>query len=415
LPTASPLVRPFAALRPAPARAAEVAAPPYDVLSSDEARARATGKRWSFLHVSKPEIDLAPGTDPHSPAVYAKGAENFARMREAGILVRDPAPAYYVYRLAVGDLVQTGVAVAASIAAYDVNRVRKHEHTRPDKEDDRVRHMEALNAQTGPVLAAYPASAVLDEMLAEAARGAPDTDVVADGGVRHSIWPVRDAGAIGRIGAAFDALPAIYIADGHHRSAAASRVAAARRAAGGGADASHESFLVVAFPHRELRILDYNRVVRDLGGMSLDALLAKLRAGFDVSASDAPVRPARHGELGLYAGGRWHRLVPRAGSPEPTDPVARLDASLLTDRILAPILGIGDLRTDKRIDFVGGGRGLAELEKRVDSGEMAAAFALYPTRLDDLMAVADAGRVMPPKSTWFEPKLADGLLAHVLD
>jgi uncharacterized protein (DUF1015 family) len=408
-----PLVRPFAALRPARAYAAEVAAPPYDVLSSDEARVRAAGKPWSFLHVSKPEIDLAPGADPYSPTVYAKGAENLARMREAGVLVRDPAPAYYVYRFTVGDLVQTGVAVAASIAAYDANRVRKHELTRPDKEDDRVRHMEALNAQTGPVLAAYPAAPQLDALLAEIARGEPETDVVADGGVRHSIWPVRDAGAIARIGALFDAMPAIYIADGHHRSAAASRVAANRRRPG--ADGSHEWFLVVAFPHHELRILDYNRVVRDLGGFTGDELLAKLRAKFEVTASDAPVRPARHGEFGLYAGGRWHRLALRPDLAAPADPVARLDVSLLTDHVLSPLLGIGDLRTDKRVDFVGGGRGLAELEKRVDSGEMAAAFSLFPTRLDDLMAVADAGAVMPPKSTWFEPKLADGLLVQVLD
>jgi len=407
------LVRPFAALRPAPARAAEVAAPPYDVLSSDEARARAAGRPWSFLHVSKPEIDLAPGADPYSPAVYAKGAENLARMRDAGVLVRDPAPAYYVYRFTVGDLVQTGVAVAASIAAYDANRVRKHELTRPDKEDDRVRHMEALNAQTGPVLAAYPAAPALDALLTGIARGEPETDVVADGGVRHSIWPVRDAAAIARIGALFDAMPAIYIADGHHRSAAASRVAANRRRPG--ADGSHEWFLVVAFPHHELRILDYNRVVRDLGGFTSDELLAKLRAKFEVTASDAPVRPARHGEFGLYAGGRWHRLALRPDLAAPSDPVARLDVSLLTNHVLSPLLGIGDLRTDKRVDFVGGGRGLAELEKRVDSGEMAAAFSLFPTRLDDLMAVADAGAVMPPKSTWFEPKLADGLLAYVLD
>jgi uncharacterized protein (DUF1015 family) len=408
-----PLVRPFAALRPALGRAAEVAAPPYDVLSSDEARVRAAGRPWSFLHVSKPEIDLPPGTDPYAPVVYAKGAENLARMRAAGVLVRDAAPAYYVYRFTAADLVQTGVAVTASLAAYDANRVRKHELTRPDKEDDRVRHMEALNAQTGPVLAAYPAAPALDALLAAAARGEPDTDVLADGGVRHSIWPVRDRALVERIGALFDALPAIYIADGHHRSAAASRVAAHRRRPG--VDGSHEWFLVVAFPHHELRILDYNRVVRDLGAMTLEELLAKLGAKFGVSASSAPVRPARHGEFGLYAGGKWHRLALKPELAAPADPVARLDVSLLTDHVLSPLLGIGDLRTDKRIDFVGGGRGLGELERRVDSGEMAAAFSLYPTRLEDLMAVADAGQVMPPKSTWFEPKLADGLLSHPLD
>jgi uncharacterized protein (DUF1015 family) len=231
--------------------------------------------------------------------------------------------------------------------------------------------------------------------------------------VRHAIWPVRDPASVERISALFDAMPAIYIADGHHRSAAASRVAANRRRPD--VDGTHEWFLVVAFPHHQLRILDYNRVVRDLGGMTRHELLAKLGAKFDVTASKGPFRPARHGEFGMYAGGHWHRLAPRPGMPEPADPVARLDVSLLTSRVLSPLLGIGDLRTDKRVDFVGGGRGLGELEKRVDSGEMAAAFSLYPTRLEDLMAVADAGEVMPPKSTWFEPKLADGLVSHVLD
>jgi uncharacterized protein (DUF1015 family) len=411
------LAKPFAALRPTPVRAAEVAAPPYDVLTTEEARDRAAGKPSSFLHVSKPEIDLPAGSDPYSSAVYAKGAENFARMCERGVLVRDPAPAYYVYRFVAGDLVQTGIAITASIAAYDANRVRRHELTRPDKEDDRVRHMEALNAQTGPVLAAYPDAPALDALLGEGARGAPDTDVVADGGVRHTIWPIRDADAMARIGGLFDAMPAIYIADGHHRSAAASRVAARRRQ-GGSRPAGEDSadwVLVVAFPHRELRILDYNRVVRDLGGMSPDEFLARLAGKFDVAPSDAPVRPSRHGELGFYARGRWHRLALRPDAMQGDDPVARLDVSLLTDHVLAPVLGISDLRTDKRIDFVGGGRGLAGLEKRVDSGEMAGAFALYPTRFEDLMAVADAGQVMPPKSTWFEPKLADGLLSHVLD
>jgi uncharacterized protein (DUF1015 family) len=407
-----PLVRPFKALRPAPGRAAEILAPPYDVLTTEEARARAAGKPWSFLHVSKPEIDLPPGTDPYSAAVYAKGAENLARMIGGAVLVRDPTPGYYAYRLSVGRHMQTGVAVAASIAEYQANRIRKHELTRPDKEDDRVRHMEALNAQTGPVLAAYPDAPELDALLAEARRQAPDVDVVADDQVRHAIWPIHDAGLVARIGALFDALPALYIADGHHRSAAAARVAASRQKSGGG---SHDWFLLVAFPQRSLRILDYNRVVRDLKGLSVDALLGKLRERFAVSASAIPVKPERHGELGLYAGGRWHRLALRPEFAAPADPVARLDVSLLTAHILEPILGIGDQRTDRRIDFVGGGRGLAGLQQRVDSGEMAAAFALYPTRFADLMAVADAGGVMPPKSTWFEPKLADGLLAHVLD
>jgi uncharacterized protein (DUF1015 family) len=411
------LVRPFNALRPTAGRAAEVLAPPYDVLTTEEARERAAGRRWSFLHVSKPEIDLPRGTDPYSPAVYRQAKENLARMIESGVLARDNAPGYYAYRMEANGLVQTGIAVAASMAAYDANLIRKHELTRPDKEDDRVRHMEALNAQTGPVLAAYPPAPELDALLAQAVRQAPDADAVGDDGVRHAIWPIREPTLVAHIGTLFDALPALYIADGHHRSAAAARVAAARRQANPRhtGDESYNSFLLVAFPHHELRILDYNRVVRDLAGLSVEAFLAKLRGTFSIAPSAVPVKPTRHGEFGFYSEGRWHRLMLRPQLAPADDPIERLDVSLLTAHILDPILGIRDFRTDKRIDFVGGGRGLGELERRVDSGEMAAAFSLYPTPLEDLMAVADAGEVMPPKSTWFAPKLADGLLSHVLD
>jgi uncharacterized protein (DUF1015 family) len=412
-----PLVRPFTGLRPLPPRAAEVIAPPYDVLSTEEARVRATGRPWSFLHISKPEIDLSPGTDPHAPEVYAKAAENLRRMLAEGVLVRDPAPCCYAYRLVMDGHAQTGVVVAASVRAYEENRIRRHELTRPDKEDDRVRQIEALNAQTGPVLLAYPDAPQLDAVLAESTRHAPDADVRADDGVHHTIWPIRHVEALAAMTAAFDAMPALYIADGHHRSAAASRVAAARRAAAvrPTGEESYEYFLAVAFPHRQMRILDYNRVVRDLGGMSLEDFLARLGDVGTVAPSEVPVRPSRHGQVGLYAGGRWYRLVLRPELAEVADPVARLDVSLLSHHVLGPMLGIRDLRTDKRIDFVGGVRGLAELERRVDSGEMAAAFSLYPTRMEDLMAVADSGQVMPPKSTWFEPKLADGLVSHVLD
>jgi uncharacterized protein (DUF1015 family) len=412
-----PHIHPFAALRPASGRAIEVVAPPYDVVSTEQARARAANRPWSFLHVSKPEIDLPQGTDPYSPAVYAKGKENFSRMLTAGVLKRDGAPALYAYRITAGDHVQTGLAAAASVADYDANRIRKHEFTRPDKEDDRVRHMEALNAQTGPALVAYPAAAEVDELLAATCSQKPESDAIADDRVRHSIWPIRDARIIRRMGDLFAAMPALYIADGHHRSAAASRVAAARRRVNprSTGEESHESFLIVAFPHHELRILAYNRVVRDLAGMSPAAFLAKLGEGFTIAPSAGPVAPGRRGELGLYTDGSWLRLSPRAEASAAADPIQRLDVSLLTARILAPILRVGDLRTDKRVDFVGGGHGLGELQRRVDSGEMAAAFSLYPTSLEDLMAVADAGGVMPPKSTWFEPKLADGLLSHVLD
>lgn len=408
------LIKPFAGLRPAPGQAQAVAAPPYDVLSSDEARLRAAGKPWSFLHISKPEIDLPPGTDPYAPEVYAKAAENLEKMLAAGILQRDAAPCYYAYRLSMptdgGEHVQTGLVAAASVADYTTNRIRKHEFTRPDKEDDRVRQIEALNAQTGPVLLAYPSCPAADALLAQVAAGVPDADVTASDGIRHTLWVVRDAAFIEKISAAVNALPALYIADGHHRSAAAARVAATRHGAG-----ASGYFLSVIFPHHQMRILDYNRVVKDLNGMNEEAFLAQIGKNFSVSPSAAQVKPALPGEFGLYLPGRWLKLAILPNLIPSKDPVARLDVSLLSEFLLAPVLGIKDLRRDKRIDFVGGIRGLGELEKRVNSGEMAAAFSLHPTRMEDLMAVADAGEVMPPKSTWFEPKLADGLVSHVLD
>jgi len=411
------LVRPFAGLRPAPAYAAEVAAPPYDVLSAEEARSRAAGKPFSFLRISRPEIDLPVDSDPCSPQVYAKAAENLRGMLAAGVLKRDERACYYAYRLIMGGHVQTGVAVAASVADYDANRIRRHEHTHPDKEDDRVRQIEALNAQTGPVLLAYPPAPELDAVLAGISRGAPDCDVVADTGVRHTLWAVRDPALVERITRAFDAMPALYIADGHHRSAAASRVAAARRRANPRhtGEEEYNYFLAVAFSHRQLRILPYNRVVADLSGMTREEFLSKAGRAFSIAASGAAVEPAKPGEFGLYFPGAWYRLAIKPELVPAHDPVARLDVRLLADNLLAPLLGIADARRDKRVDFVGGIRGLAELEKLVDSGKMACAFSLFPTRMEDLMAVADANRIMPPKSTWFEPKLADGLVSHVLD
>jgi len=410
------LIRPFAGLRPAPGRTAEVIAPPYDVLSSDEARVRAAGKRWSFLHISKPEIDLPVGTDPYAPHVYAKAAENLGFMLSAGILVRDAARCYYVYRLIMGGHTQTGLVAAASVADYDTNRIRKHEFTQVDKENDRVRQIEALNAQTGPVMVAYPTSPEVDDILARCAAGAPDADVTADHGIRHTLWVVRDAAIQERLTLAFDAMPALYIADGHHRSAAASRVTAARRAANPRhtGEENYNYFLTVIFPHHQMQILAYNRVVADLNGMDATTFLARVRENFSAAISAAPVLPGP-AEFGLYLAGQWYHLAIHRELIPVNDPTARLDASLLTDHLLGPVLGIKDLRRDKRIDYVGGIRGVAELEKRVNSGEMAAAFVLYPTGMEDLMAVAEAGKVMPTKSTWFEPKLADGLVSHVLD
>ena len=408
------LVRPFAALRPADNRAGDVIAPPYDVLDCMEARARAKDRPWSFLHISRAEIDLPADTDPHDSLVYQTAADNLRQMLDKGVLRRDASPCYYIYRLVMGEHRQTGLVAVASVRDYDSNRIRRHEYTRPDKEDDRVRQIEALNAQTGPVLLAYPSRTEVDALLDAVTTAEPDVDLVADDGIGHSLWVVSDSRVIGQISQAFDAMPALYIADGHHRSAAASRVAASRRGVGTGQSSGVDYFLTVIFPHNQMQILDYNRVVRDLNGMTLETFLARLTQAFQVTPVAAACHPEGPGEFGMYLGGQWYRL---AINPEriPDDPVGRLDVSLLADNLLAPVLGISDPRRDVRIGFVGGIRGLGELESRVDSGDMQVAFAMYPTRMEDLMAVADAGRVMPPKSTWFEPKLADGLVSHVLD
>lgn len=405
-----PLTKPFAALRPRAAQAAQVVAPPYDVVGADEARQLAAGRPASFLHVSRPEIDLPPGTDPYSDAVYAAGRAALDRLRDAGVLIRDPTPAYYVYRMRTADHEQTGIALTASVRAYESNRIRKHELTRPDKENDRVRHIEALNAQTGPVLCAHRAAPAIDAAIAQTAATEPLVSVPGPNGVEHTLWRV-DAADQSTIDAGLNALDALYIADGHHRSAAAARVAALRRR---DPAASHEYFLCVAFSQAQMRIHDYNRIVTDLGGLTAGVFLERVAEAFEVAPSDAIVKPARRATFGMYCDGRWHRLTLHADR-RTTDPVDGLDVSLLQRHLLEPILGIDDPRTDPRIDFVGGVRGLSELERRVDSGSAAAAFALHPTRLDELMTVADAGRLMPPKSTWFEPKLADGLLSHVLD
>jgi uncharacterized protein (DUF1015 family) len=404
------LIRPFAGLRPARGRAGDVVAPPYDVLDTAEARARARGRPWSFLHISRAEIDLPEGTDPYDPAVYRKAAANLQGMIDAGVLQRDDRPCYYIYRLVMGEHKQIGLVAAASVSDYDKNRIRKHEFTRPDKEDDRVRQIEALDAQTGPVLLAYRSRPEVDALLESMTAGEPDCDLVADDGIAHSLWVVRDTGQVDAVSAAFDAMDALYIADGHHRSAAASRVAATRTATSDAAG----YFLTVIFPHNQMQILDYNRVVRDLNGMTPEVFLAGLTDRFTVTPVDSACHPQGPGEFGMYLGGQWYRLVIHA-ERVPGDPVGRLDVSVLAENLLAPMLGITDPRRDRRIDFVGGIRGFAELERRVDSGAMQVAFAMYPTRMEDLMAVADAGHVMPPKSTWFEPKLADGLVSHMLD
>ena len=414
--TAHDLVRPFQALRPRPETAADVIAPLYDVVSTAEARAIAAGRPDCFLRVSRPEIDLPAGTDPHSSAVYARGAENLARLAESRVLVRDDRPAFYIWRVTSGSHVQTGIALTASLAAYELNQVRKHELTRPDKETDRVLHMEALNAQVGPVLCAHRADARIRALVAEAGAGPPLFEAEGPNAV-HALWRVAEPETVDALGDALNALDALYIADGHHRSAAASRVAAARRQRardGAAVGDSHEYFLVVTFPHDELRILDYNRVVADLGGRTPAELLEAIEQDFEVEPLPAPSRPREPATYAMYLERQWYRLRLREADGG-DDPVAALDISRLQRRLVEPLLGIADPRIDERIDFVGGIRGLEELERRVDSGDAAVAFALYPTSMEQLMSVADAELLMPPKSTWFEPKLAGGLLSHVFD
>jgi len=410
------LVRPFAALRPEPEHAAAVVAPPYDVVSTEEARALSSGQPNSFLHISRPEIDFPRGTDPHSDPVYIRGAQNLKRLQALGLLVRDSAPAYYVYEMRMGDHEQTGVALTASIEAYKANRVRKHERTRPDKETDRVRNIESLNAQTGPVLSAYRADAAIKASLEELKTGALLFETAGQHDVVHSVWRVDDPTQVAALSERFNAMNAIYIADGHHRSAAAARVAASRETDGPSVESpSHAYFLTVVFPHDELEILDYNRIVKDLSGLQPAELLLRLDESFDVRPSKQPFKPGQPMSFGMYLDGQWYRLQIRSQLIPQHDPVARLDVSLLQTHLIEPLLGVGDPRTDPRIEFVGGIRGLHALQQRVDAGEAGVAFSLFPTSMEQLMAVADAGQLMPPKSTWFEPKLADGLLSHVLD
>ncbi len=407
-----PLISPFAGLRPKQEFAEDVVAPPYDVLNTEEARIRVEGRPKSFLHISKPEIDLPVGTDPFDAAVYAKGAENLKNLVADGTLFQDELPTYYVYKLVMGNHEQFGLVAAASVADYDTNRIRKHEFTRPEKEDDRVRQIDALNAQTGPVFLTYRHNKMIDDIVSGVCKTTPEYDLTADDGVQHTIWVVNDKTLIDTITSTFDAMDCLYIADGHHRSAAASRVASQRN---GDGEASHDYFLSVIFPDNQMNILDYNRVMTDLNGLSAADFLEKVAVNFTVKESATKVKPECAKTFGMFLDGKWYALTLNDDLYPADDPVARLDVSLLQNHLITPILGINDPRRDKRIDFVGGIRGLKELEKRVNSGEMAVAFALYPTSLAALMAVADAGEVMPPKSTWFEPKLADGLVSHVLD
>jgi uncharacterized protein (DUF1015 family) len=401
-------ITPFAALRPDPALAANVCELPYDVMSSDEARVMAAGNPLSFLRVSKPEIDLPEGIGLYSEAVYAKGRENFEKLIADGVLRRDPAPMFHLYRQVMGGHSQIGLVGLASCQEYLDNIVKKHELTRPDKEDDRVRHIEALDAQTGPVFLTYRADSAIDALVSRITAGAPEIDFTAPDGVRHSSWPVADAADIAFLEAAFAAMPALYIADGHHRSAAAGRIYQSRKGAGGSA-----GFLTVIFPHNQMNILAYNRVLKDLHGKTSEELLSALGQVFEIREKGAPVPSEKH-QLGFYMAGKWYGLVFKPELTSAGSAIDLLDVSLLQTTVLAPLFDIQDPRTSKRIAFVGGIRGTDELEKLVDSGEFACAFSMFPTGIEDLMEIADAGGIMPPKSTWFEPKLRDAMFSHLL-
>ncbi len=397
---------PFAALRPQPDLAAQICELPYDVMSSEEARQLAAGRSLSFLHVSKPEIDLPPGTDVYAPDVYARGRENLAWLIARGALRQDAQPAFYLYRQIMGGHAQVGLVAAASCAEYLAGVIKKHEFTRPDKEDDRVRHIETLNAQTGPVFLTYRATAALDEFVAQRSAGPPAVDFTAADGVRHTSWTVGDAAGMRFIEEQFAQIPLLYIADGHHRSAAAARVFQSRQGQG-----QSGQFLAVTFPHNQMQILPYNRVLKDLNGNPPEQLLQKLDAVF-VRQANGAAKPTRKHELGFFLGGQWHTLHVRPQFAATSDPIEKLDVTLLQNFVLAPIFGVADPRTSTRINFVGGIRGTAELEKLVNRGEYACAFSMFPTSIEDLMTIADAGGIMPPKSTWFEPKLRSGLVLH---
>ena len=404
-------IHPFRALRPAPEVAARLASVPYDVVDTAEARTLAAGNPESFLHVSRPEIDLPEGTDPHSEAVYAQGAAALRAFVDRGSLIREPKPCIYVYRQTMGRHSQTGVVVCCHIDDYATDIIRKHEKTRQDKEDDRTRHALALKANSGPVFLAYRDTPALDALMDKATAAAPLYDFTADDGVRHTVW--RAGGATAPWRAAFEAVPLAYVADGHHRAKAAFRVGAERRAANPGHTGREEYnwFLAVLFPQSHLRILPYNRCVADLNGLAPADFLKSVGEVFEVTPDAGPA-PAAPRQTHMYLAGQWYRL---AWAPFVADPVAVLDVSVLQDRLLQPILGIDDPRTSTRISFVGGIRGTDELTRRVDAGREAVAFSMYPCSVQQMMDIADAGRIMPPKSTWFEPKLRSGLLVHELD
>ncbi|MCP2619993.1 DUF1015 family protein [Candidatus Aminicenantes bacterium AC-334-K16] len=410
-------VRKFKALRPKKGLEKKVASPPYDVLSSEEAREMARGNPYSFLHVIKPEIDLPAGTDLYAPEVYQKARENIEKFIREGILIQEEKPRLYIYRQVMQGREQYGIVGCVSAEEYEKDLIKKHELTRKAKEEDRVKHIEATNAHAGPVFLTYKADESIDKLVAQEAAKEPLYDFVADDGVRHTVWVVDDEVADKIIGE-FKKIDCLYVADGHHRSASGTIVAQRRKAANPShtGEEEYNYFLAVLFPHNQLKIMDYNRVVKDLNGHSSDELFQFLEDVFTLEKmGETPYKPQKKGEVGMYYEGQWYKLTFRPEKIDKDDPVNSLDTALLQNLVLRPFFGIDDPRTSERIDFVGGIRGLEELKKLVDSGKYKVAFALYPTSIEELMRIADAGQVMPPKSTWFEPKLRSGLLVHRID
>lgn len=409
------LIKPFRAFRPKAELAGQVASVPYDVINTKEARQLAEGNPYSFLHVGRPEIDLPQGIDEHDDKVYAMGASNLKKFIAEGVLFHEDKPCLYVYQQKMGDHVQAGLVCLCSAKEYENNLIKKHEYTRKDKEDDRARHVAEQGANAEPVFLTYRAVPYIDEIVDNTRKHKPDYDVVTPDGIGHTVWTIRDEAAIMELSNLFNGVEALYIADGHHRTASAIRYAQARRAACANptGDENFEFFMAVVFPHNQLKIMDYNRVVKDLNGLTPDQFLAKVGEKFGISPSEK-AQPDKAHNFGMFFQGKWHRLTAKSGTFDANDPVKSLDVSILQENLLSPILGIQDPRTDTRIDFVGGIRGMQELEKRVNEG-YAVAFSMFPTSLVELMAVSDAGQIMPPKSTWFEPKLRSGLLVNVYE
>jgi uncharacterized protein (DUF1015 family) len=402
------VIHPFRALRPAPERAADVSSVPYDVVSTEEARQLTAGNPLSFLRVTRSEVDLPEATDPYSAAVYEKARDNFAALRRIAPLIVDGQPSVYLYRLRIGDHEQAGVAGCFSLDEYDRGVIKKHERTRRDKEDDRTRHIVELRAQTGVVFLAFKQTQTLARLIDAATGRPPLYDFSADDGVSHTVWRIGDESTA--FVDAFKELPALYIADGHHRAASAARARTELARSEPASEAN--TFIAVAFPDDRVQILPYNRLVKDLGGHTPEGFLDRLRARLPVK--EGGPAPLRKGQVSMYAAGAWYSVDLSSAAPADASRAASLDVALLQQHVLEPLLNVGDIRTDKRIDFVGGARGTAALKRAVDTGQAAVAFSMFPVTIDDLMSISDEGGIMPPKSTWFEPKLRDGLLVHLI-